>query len=324
MDPLTDLLDAPRARSAFLLRVTMTPPWSVRVQDRAPLTVVALTAGTAWFVPDDGEPVPLAAGDVLLVRGPDPYVVADRVDRAPQAVIHPGQRCETPAGESLELPMRQGIRTWGNASDGTAAMLIGTYESVGQVGGRLLSALPAYVVTRAADWRSPLVGLLAAEIHGEGAGQASLLDRLLDALVVAVVQHWSATTDAPTPAWLHGTDDPVAAEALALLHDQPARPWTVATLARQVGVSRAGLARRFVAAVGEPPMGYLTGWRMALAADLLTGGDAPVARVAREVGYTSPFTFSSAFKRHHGVSPLGFRRGQRDVLRSGSHDERSG
>ena len=102
------------------------------------------------------------------------------------------------------------------------------------------------------------------------------------------------------------------------------KPWTVATLARHVGVSRAGLARRFVAAVGEPPMGYLTGWRMAMAADLLTGGDAPVARVAREVGYTSPFTFSSAFKRHHGVSPLGFRRGERDALRSGSHDERSG
>ena len=115
VDPLTDLLDAPRARSAFLLRVTMDPPWSVRVQDRAPLTVVALTAGTASFLPDGGAPVTLAAGDVLLVRGPEPYVVADRAGRAPQAVIHPGQRCETPDGESLELPMRQGIRTWGNA-----------------------------------------------------------------------------------------------------------------------------------------------------------------------------------------------------------------
>ena len=324
MDPLTDLLDAPRARTAFLLRVTMTPPWSVRVQDRAPLTVLALTAGTAWFVPDGGNPVPLAEGDVLLVRGPEPYVVADRADRAPQAVIHPGQRCETPGGESLVLPMRHGIRTWGNAADGTAEMLIGTYLSVGEVGSRLLTALPAYVVTRAADWRSPLVDLLGAEIHGQGAGQASLLDRLLDALVVGVVQHWSATADVPTPAWLRGTDDPVAAEALTLLHDEPAKPWTVANLAHQVGVSRAGLARRFAAAVGEPPMAYLTGWRMAMAADLLTGGDAPVARVAREVGYASPFTFSSAFKRHHGVSPLGFRRGERDALRSGSHDERSG
>ena len=70
MDPLTDLLDAPRARSAFLLRVTMNPPWSVRVQDEAPLTVIALTAGTAAFLPDGGTPVTLGPGDVLLVRGP--------------------------------------------------------------------------------------------------------------------------------------------------------------------------------------------------------------------------------------------------------------
>src|SRR6476661_1117180 len=117
MDPLTDLLDAPRARSAFLLRVTMNPPWSVRVQDRAPLTVVALTAGTASFLPDGGIPVTLAAGDVLLVRGPEPYVVSDRAGRAPQAVIHPYRRCETPDGESLELPMRQGVCTWGNAPE---------------------------------------------------------------------------------------------------------------------------------------------------------------------------------------------------------------
>ena len=322
MDPLTDLLDAPRARGAFLLRVTMGPPWSVRVQDRAPLTVVALTSGSAEFVPQGGAAVGLGAGDVLLVRGPEPYVVADRADREPVAVIHPGQVCETPDGESLELPLHQGVRTWGNAASGPDTMLIGTYETVGEVGTRLLAALPPYVVLRAADWHSPLVDLLAAEVHAEGVGQASLLDRLLDALVVSVVQHWSATAE--TPAWLGGTDDAVVTTALDLLHDGPDLPWTVAALARRTGVSRAALARRFTAAVGEPPMSYLTGWRMALAADLLTGGDLPVARVAREVGYASPFTFSAAFKRHHGVSPLGFRRGERDVLRSGSHGERSG
>ena len=197
--PLTDLLDAPRARSAFLLRVTMDPPWSVRVQDRAPLTVVALTAGTASFLPDGGAPVTLAAGDVLLVRGPEPYVVADRAGARPRpSSTRPALR-DARRGEprAADAPGRPHV---GQRPRRPPGMLIGTYESVGEVGGRLLSALPAYVVTRAADWRSPLVDLLAAEIHGQGAGQASLLDRLLDALVVAVVQHWRAPPHRrPTP-----------------------------------------------------------------------------------------------------------------------------
>src|SRR5262245_38612074 len=114
MDPLTQVLDAPRARDAFLLRVTMSPPWSVLIKDQAPLAVVAVTSGEAWFEPHSGETLRLDAGDVMLIPGPDPYVVADRAGRAPQAVIHPGQRCETPSGESLELPMHQGVRSWGN------------------------------------------------------------------------------------------------------------------------------------------------------------------------------------------------------------------
>jgi AraC-like DNA-binding protein len=307
MDPLTDLLDAPRARGAFLLRVTMGPPWSVRVQDRAPLTVVALTSGSAVFVPHGGTPVGLGAGDVLLVRGPEPYVVADRADREPVAVIHPGQVCETPDGESLELPLHQGVRTWGHVASGPDTMLIGTYETVGEVGTRLLAALPPYVVLRAADWHSPLVDLLAAEVHAEGVGQASLLDRLLDALVVSVVQHWSAAAD--TPAWLGGTDDVVVTTALDLLHDGPELPWTVAALARRTGVSRAALAGRFTAAVGEPPMAYLTGIRLAQAADLLRESDATLDAIARQVGYGTAFALSTAFKRQYGASPQEYRTG---------------
>ena len=91
--------------------------------------------------------------------------------------------------------------------------------------------------------------------------------------------------------------------ALALLHDDPARPWTVGGLASEVGVSRAGLARRFTELVGAPPMTYLSGWRLALAADLLREPGATVSGVARQVGYQSPFTFSTAFKRRYGQSP---------------------
>src|SRR5699024_5437368 len=104
MDPLTALLDAPRAQGAFLLRVTMPPPWSVWIQDEAPRAVVAVTAGNACYAPEGRDSVLLSAGDLLLIARPDPYLFADSPDQPAQAVIHPGGRCETPAGASLELP----------------------------------------------------------------------------------------------------------------------------------------------------------------------------------------------------------------------------
>jgi AraC-like DNA-binding protein len=96
--------------------------------------------------------------------------------------------------------------------------------------------------------------------------------------------------------------------ALRLLENNPQRPWTVEDLARCSGVSRATLAKRFSEVVGEPPIAFLTGWRLALAADLLRAPETTVARVARAVGYSSPFTFSTAFKRHYGYSPQDHRR----------------
>lgn len=309
MDPLTELVSAPRARDAFLLRVVMAPPWSIRVQDRAPLTVLALTSGTASLRPEAGPAHALVPGDVVLVRGPDPYDVSDKTKTAPQALIHPGGRCETPDGVPLELPMRQGVRSWGNSSEGSDTMIVGTYERAGEVGARLLDALPAVVLLRAGPGRSVLLGrlveALAAEVVAEGLGQAGLLDRLLDALVVAACREW-ATSGVETPAWLR-TDDTVVARALTLLHEEPARPWTVAALAGEVGLSRAALARRFVDAVGEPPMTYLTGWRLALAADRLRDTAETVGAVSRVAGYTSPFTFSTAFKRQYGQSPMAWR-----------------
>lgn len=307
VDPLTALLDAPRARGAFLLRVTMTPPWAVRVQDQAPLAVVAMTAGSACFVPDSGDPVRLCAGDLLLIARPDPYLFADAMARPPQAVVHPDGRCETPAGVNLELPTYHGVRTWGNAAMGRDAMLVGTYPSVNEASSRLLRALPPALLMRAADHRPGLIDVLADEIDGEGIGQASLLDRLLDGLTVTAIRHWANSPAAEPPGWLRAARDPIVGAALDLMHDQPARPWTLASLARRAGMSRAGFSRRFVALVGEPPMAYLTTWRLALAADRLRQDDAPVFRVAAEVGYTSPFTFSTAFKRAYGTSPSAYR-----------------
>ena len=300
---MVGMLDGPRARGAFLLRTILDPPWSMRIQDRAPLCLVAVVRGDAWVLPDTGEPVPLRPGDVAIIRGPEPYAVADHPTTPPQVVIHPGERCTTPAGEDLHLAMDLGVRTWGTSLDGASVMLVGTYLMANEIGRRLLTALPQLLVLPGDSWESPLIPLLSEEIVKDLPGQEAVLDRLLDLLLISVVRAWFARPDAAVPAWYRADGDPVVGKALRMLHNTPARPWTVAELAARAGVSRAALARRFTDIVGEPPMAYLTGWRLALAADLLRDPDATIGSVARQVGYSSPFALSAAFKRVRGVSP---------------------
>jgi AraC-like DNA-binding protein len=307
MDALAGFLEGPRARGAFLLRTILEPPWSLRIQDEAPLSVAAMVSGEAWVVPDGAEPVRLGPGDVALFRGPDHYTVADDPATAPQVIIHPGEHCTTPDGESLAEAMDLGVRTWGNSAAGSTVMLCGAYLTDGEISRRLLDALPTLAVLEAGNWDSPLVPVLATEIVKEEPGQQVVLDRLLDLLLVAALRAWFARPEANCPAWYQANGDPVVGRALRLMQNDPARPWTVAALAAAVGVSRASLARRFHELVGEPPMTFLANWRMALAADLLREPAAVVGAVARQVGYSSPFTFSTAFKRTYGVAPREYR-----------------
>jgi AraC-like DNA-binding protein len=130
-----------------------------------------------------------------------------------------------------------------------------------------------------------------------------VLDRLLDLLLIAVLRAWFARPDADAPGWYRAYSDPVVGKALRLIHDDPAHQWTVADLAAEAGVSRAAFARRFTELVGEPPMAFLTDWRLSLAADLLLEPDATIGSVAYQVGYATPYALSTAFKRVRGVSP---------------------
>jgi AraC-like DNA-binding protein len=285
----------------------MNPPWSLRVQDEAPLTIMAVVKGEAWIVYDRRQPESVHAGDVAILRGPEPYTVADSPATAPQIVIQPGQICETPGGESVYESMDLGVRTWGNDPNGSVVLLTGTYQADGEISKRLVNVLPTLIVMRADEWDCPVLALLADEVGRDELGQAVVLDRLLDLLVISALRAWFARPEAQSPSWYNAQTDPVVGRALRLLHNNPAHPWTVASLAADVGVSRAALARRFNDLVGEPPMAFLTGWRLALAADLLLDPDATVGAVARHVGYGSPFTFSAAFKRAYGVSPQGHR-----------------
>jgi AraC-like DNA-binding protein len=307
MDAVAGLLDGPRARGAFLLRSTMDPPWSLRIEDQAPLTLVAIVRGSACVIPEGGETVWLGAGDVAITRGPDPYLVADHPDTPPQAVILPGGECRTPDGQQLKLMDYVGTRNWGNSPDGETVMLTGTYQLEGEISGRLLRALPSLLVLEADAWETPLIGLLADEIVKDQPGQEAVLDRLLDLLLIAVLRTWFARPEAEAPGWYRAYADPIVGPALKALHEDPAHQWTVEELANGAGVSRAALARRFNDLVGEPPMAFLTGWRIALAADLLLEPDATVGSVAAKVGYGSPFALSTAFKRLRGMSPKQYR-----------------
>ena len=303
MDALAGLLDGPRARGAFLLRSLLDPPWSVRIEDEAPLCLVAVTRGTAWLLPDDGDARHLGPGDIAIMRGPDPYTLSDEPQTSPQVVIGPGQICTTPAGVEVSLMQHFGVRTWGNSAHGSTVMLNGTYELSGEVSARLLAALPDVLVLTADAWESPLLPLLASEIVKDEPGQQAVLDRLLDLLLIAVMRAWFARPEAQAPTWYRAYADPIVGQALRLIYNDPARQWTVATLAAETGVSRAAFARRFAELVGEPPMTFLTEWRLTLAADLLLEPEATIGSVAYQVGYGSPFALSTAFKRVRGVSP---------------------
>ncbi len=302
MDAVAGLLDGLRARGAFVLRMSLKPPWSMSVRDDAPLSLICQTQGSAVLIGESAGPTCLHPGDVALTRGTEHYVYADAPTTAPTIVIHPGNRCTTLSGDTLKFAMALGVRTWGNDPQGPTRSVICAYQGHSEVSSRLLNALPAVAVVRAGEWDSPLVDLLSAEAGCEGAGQEAYLDRLLDLLVIAVLRTWFDRSG-NAPRWWNAEQDPVIGPALRLIYNDPAHPWTVANLAAAVSCSRAVFARRFTEQVGEPPIAFLTSWRLALAADLLQTSDKTIAAVAKQVGYSTPFALSSAFKRAYGISP---------------------
>ena len=162
----------------------------------------------------------------------------------------------------------------------------------------MLSVLPTLLVVPAGELEAPFVELLAAEMQRDEPGQDAVLDRLLDLLLIATLRAWFARVGAAAPGWYRANADPVVGPAVRMLYNNPAHPWTVAGLAAEVGASRAALARRFTELVGEPPMSFLTDWRLTLAADLLLEPGATIGSVANKVGYGSPYALSAAFKRH--------------------------
>ncbi|MFC4081923.1 AraC family transcriptional regulator [Amycolatopsis samaneae] len=302
MDVFSDLIRGVRAHGSLFGSTTLSPPWSLHFVDGAPLTLCTVLTGAGWIVPEHGPPEPLRARQTIIVRGPATFTFVDEVGTGAEPIA---------CGEDCATPEQGGTRHrlgWHEDDGGPTTLIVGAYPVRGEISRRLLDALPVVLRAEAGGTADAVLDHLAAEVAIDTPGQQVVLDRLLDWMLVCTLREWFDRPGSAAPAWWSAQRDPVVGEALRLLHAEPARPWTVGALAERTGVSRSTLAKRFADLVGEPPLTYLTRWRMTLAADLLVDrAAATVADVARTVGYADPFGFSAAFKRVRGVNPSEFR-----------------
>ncbi|WP_018349917.1 AraC family transcriptional regulator [Longispora albida] len=250
--------------------------------------------GSCWLVPPEGEPIALGAGDVVLLPRGASHALVDDLTSGVTEHARPGEPREiTGPGARSEV-------------------MCGAYALGRQRSHPLLGELPEFVHLPARPGRHPalsgVLGLLAAEVTEPRAGTGAAIPALLETMLLFALRAWYED-QGPAPAgWAGAFTDPPVTAALRAIHGAPERAWTVPELSTVAGVSRATLTRRFAATVGEPPLAYLTRWRMLTAARLLRDFDTPLASVARRVGYQSEFAFAKAFKREYGLAPGQYRR----------------
>jgi AraC-like DNA-binding protein len=295
VDVLQEHLVRARASGGVFARSVTRPPWGLRLPGTIQLAVHAVVQGHAWLWLDDPRAAcKLLPGDVALVRGGPDHCVADS----------PASVCLT--DEEFRARRLDDER----ASDhDVTVFLCGAYQFAGDVGKQLVDALPPILHLPRGD-DDPLhdaIGLLSRELVSPAPGQQTVLDRLLDVVLVQALRS-SLRQSSQAPRWYQASTDPRLDPALRAIHSDAARPWTVPELAALSGLSRAAFARAFRAALGQAPMQYLTDWRMTLARDHLRCSDLSLGQIADLTGYTSSYAFAAAFRRHHGQPPGQWRR----------------
>ncbi|MGW4242656.1 AraC family transcriptional regulator [Nocardia sp. NPDC004722] len=293
MDILSETIAAIRTGSPASGLFTRHAPWGRRYPKVPGAGFHVVLQGSCWVLTSGGEPIALGAGDVLLMPRGENHDLVDALGTPISEVAMPGEPREIPG---------PGVRT---------VLVCGAYELGRQRSHPLLDGLPEFIHLPARPGRHPAlrsaVDLLAAEIAEPRPGTDAAIPALLDTLLLFMLRAWFDEQQTPT-GWAGVFGDPVVSDAVRAIHTEPQRAWTVAELSALAGVSRATLARRFLGTVGEPPLSYLTRWRMLTAARLLRETDTPLAGVARKVGYQSEFAFAKAFKREYGLAPGHYRR----------------
>ena len=295
MDVLADVVTAMRTGAATSGRTDVRGPWGLRFAHSFGATFHLVLQGTAWLLPQDGgTPIAMGPGDVVLMPRGLAHALADHPD-SPLVDFDP----------AIEQPVQ---------GDGARALLLcGTYRLDRERPHPVLSKLPDVVHVPADPGRHrtlhTAISILGEELDAQRPGAAAVVPPLVDALLVLILRAWFEDKSCFTESgWARALTDPAVAQSLELIHDRPGAAWTVADLAAEVGLSRAAFARRFTEAVGEPPLTYLSRWRMTTAARLLRDHDRPLATVAKEIGYTSEFAFAKAFKRDFGIPPGTYRK----------------
>ena len=231
------------------------------MEDEAPLTIIPVLSGGGWITADGSRPHRFEAGEVLVVRSPTAYTLRSDQDHDGGVRIGAGQVCSGPDGRDLSEELSTGIRTWGNDPQGEDQLLVGTYRHHSELGRLMLQSLPPWFLVNAPD--PELVSLLNRETVHDGFAQSSVLDRLLDVLLVTTLRAWISAGAQNHVTLLSAPRDDVVRRATEAVQAAPSREWTVESLAALAGVSRASLTRRFNATLGVSPMTYVTQWRLA-------------------------------------------------------------
>lgn len=290
IDPLAQVIQLLRPRAVFSKGISGAGSWAIRYAEFGQPGFCAVTEGCCRLAVDGELPVVLEEGDFVLLPATPAFTMSG-LEPATPVFLDPKRMMG--AGEEARYGRRDGppdMRQFGGyfAFEAPDATL-------------LVSLLPRMIHVRGERRLEQLVRMLGEEAAGERAGRELILARLVEILLIEALR--SVAGDAAEPGLLRGLADPRIAAALRKMHGDAERPWTVEALAREAGMSRSAFFERFARTVGVRPMEYLLTWRMAVAKDLLRGGDLAMDEVARRVGYGSASTFSTAFSRHAGMPP---------------------
>jgi len=302
-NPVAQLLGLIRVRSTVYCRSVMRAPWGFGVVARPVAAFHLVTEGSCWLeVEGEDQAVALSAGDlVILPRG-----------SAHQARSDPTAAVRLLDDILAEHPVPKGRLSYGGSGP-ASTILCGGFVLEDQRLNPLLHRLPALVRVSGASgrpvpWLRTTIELLTGEMTAVHAGVGNLVTRLSEVLLVQVLRSYLADLNGDTPPGLQGFSDPQIGKAISLMQERPEQPWTLDRLAAAVAMSRAAFASRFRALTGEPPMRYLTRYRLFKAALDLRRSNANLSRIAMSTGYDSEVTLSKAFRRYFGVAPGTYRK----------------